>query len=46
MCKTINSILRRINLYNTVIFSKLGHYIDILDERNTKSVSISFPEAC
>ena len=46
MCKTINSILRRINLYNTAIFSKLGHYIDILDERNTKSVSISFPEAC
>lgn len=46
MCKTINSILKKINLYNTSIFSKLENYMTILDERNTKSVSISFPEAC
>ena len=46
MCKTINSILRRINLYNTDIFSKLDIYNGILSERNANSVSISFPEAC
>ena len=46
MCKTINSILNRINLYNTNIFSKLDIYIKILNERNVNSVSISFPEAC
>jgi len=46
MCKTINSILRRINLYNINIFSKLDTYMNILNERNINSVSISFPEAC
>ena len=46
MCKTINSILKRINLYNTNIFSKLDIYTKILNERKTGSVSISFPEAC
>ena len=46
MCKTINSILKRINLYNTHIFSKLDIYSTILNERNIGSVSVSFPEAC
>ena len=46
MCKTINSILKRINLYNTNIFSKLDIYSTILNERNIGSVSVSFPEAC
>ena len=46
MCKTINSILKRINLYNTNIFSKLDMYSTILNERNIGSVSVSFPEAC
>ena len=46
MCKTINSILKRINLYNTNIFSKIDIYSTILNERNIGSVSISFPEAC
>ena len=46
MCKTINSILKRINLYNTNIFSKLDIYTKILNEREIGSVSISFPEAC
>ena len=46
MCKTINSILKRINLYNTNIFSKLDIYYTILNERNIGSVSVSFPEAC
>ena len=46
MCKTINSILNRIKLYNTNIFSKLDIYSKILNERNVNSVSISFPEAC
>ena len=46
MCKTINSILKRINLYNTNIFSKLDIYTNILNERETDSVSVSFPEAC
>ena len=46
MCKTINSILRMINLYNTVIFSKLEINKGILSERNANSVSISFPKAC
>ena len=46
MCKTINSILKRINLYNTNIFNKLDIYSTILNERNIGSVSVSFPEAC
>lgn len=46
MCKKINSILRRINLYYTSIFTKLDIYKGILSERNAKSVSISFPESC
>ena len=46
MCKTINSILKRINLYNTNIFSKLDMYSTILNERNIGSVSVSFPESC
>lgn len=46
MCKTINSILKRINLYNTNIFSKLDIYSTIINERNIGSVSVSFPEAC
>lgn len=46
MCKTINSILKRIKIYNIKIFSKLETYERILNERNAKSVSISFPESC
>lgn len=46
MCKTINSILKRINLYNTNIFGKLDIYSTIINERNIGSVSVSFPEAC
>ena len=46
MCKTINSILKRFNLYNTNIFSKLDIYTNILNERKTGSVSVLFPDAC
>lgn len=46
MCKTINSILKRINLYNTNIFGKLDIYSTIINKRNIGSVSVSFPEAC
>lgn len=46
MCKTINSILKRINLYNTNIFGKLDIYSIIINERNIGSVSVSFSEAC
>ena len=46
MCKTINSILKRINLYNINIFGKLDIYSTIINERNIGSVSVSFPEAC
>lgn len=46
MCKTINSTLKRINLYNTNIFGKLDIYSTIINERNIGSVSVSFPEAC
>lgn len=46
MCQTINSILRRINLYNINIFNKLEIYMSILNEGNINSVFISFPEAC
>ena len=46
MCKTINSTLKRINLYNTNIFGKLDIYSTIINEKNIGSVSVSFPEAC
>lgn len=46
MCKTINSILKRINLYNTNIFGKLDIYSIIINERNIGSVSVSFSDAC
>ena len=46
MCKTINSIMKRINLYNTNIFNKLDIYSTILNERKIGSISVSFPEAC
>lgn len=46
MCKTINSILKRINLYNTNIFSKLPIYSTILNERKHVSVFVSFLGAC
>ena len=36
MCKTINSILKRINLYNTNIFAKLDIYTKILNEKKLK----------
>lgn len=46
MCKTINSTLKRINLYNTNIFGKSDIYSTIINEKNIGSVSVSFPEAC
>ena len=46
MCKMIKLVLKRINLYNIDTFAKLDIYKDIIEERNAKSVSLTFPQAC
>ena len=46
MCKTINYVLRRIKYYNIDIYKKRDIYINIMEERNASSVSITFPTAC
>jgi len=46
MCKTINLVLKRIKIYNTHIYEKKDIYLNIMNERNNDSISITFPNAC
>lgn len=45
-CKMVNLALRRVKIYNTRVYAKKDIYMQIIEERNTKSVSITFPSAC
>ena len=46
MCKLINYALKRVKIYNINIYEKKDIYINIMEERNADSVSITFPTAC
>lgn len=46
MCKMINLVLKRIKIYNTHIYEKKDIYLNIINERNIDSVSITFPSTC
>lgn len=46
ICEMINLVLKRVKLYNTRIYEKKDIYINIMNERNVNSVSITFPTTC
>ena len=46
MCKMINYALKRVKIYNVDIYEKKNIYINIIEERNADSVSLTFPSAC
>lgn len=46
MCKMINYALKRVKIYNIDIYEKKDIYINIMEEKNADSVSLTFPKAC
>ena len=46
LCKTIKLALKRIKIYNTHIYEKKDTYLNIMNERNNDTISITFPTAC
>ena len=46
LCKTINLVSKRINIYNTHIYEKKDTYLKVINERNNDAVSITFPSTC